>query len=1714
MDVPIGSDRRREAAAISIIQLRSRLLDLTARNPLISFPHGRATGGRAHIRAVDGHVDGLFAHLGDAKPLIIRPLPSPEDDPEDEKQPEFRTALEAARLTDELYIEEVTGLAADELGSAKAATIDRKLNDRVRASLGLPPRSSGMPTALANYAVRLGIDVSFDLRPSPPAKTQGRSTVDFQALVLPDALERQLAKIRDTARTVAEETGVSTLHLAFGFLEWFESDASDKPLTSPLLLLRVDIDRRIVRSRYQYSVSAVEDDAEVNLTLSERLSRDFRVELPALSEEETPETYLARVRDEVCKGRPRWAVRRFVTLAHFPFARLAMFQDLDEDRWQGGLSSHPVLTSLLGGQEAGESMFAVEHDVDEPAVSAKVPVLVLDADASQHSAIYDVMCGKDLVIEGPPGTGKSQTITNIIAAALSNGKRVLFIADKQAALQVVKDRLNKVGLGDFCLELHSGKARKTDVLTSLHQRLERRPASADADRLDDKLRDLTATRAALTRYVDLLNTRFGALGLTLHEVLWADRRRRSGEGAEARRLDDVVLPFVETFSASDIDAWRAALARFERAAVPVLTGFGDLAAHPWWGVTRSSLPSVDMEQAVRDTEDTAASMADVAQAAKALHPFGLSPEAALDDLGLPIQGLAALQVDTGVPVDWFTAFAAADIREVAAEWQTACRRYRTSVEAQSRLLDLPAGTEPGEAGERLKSAWSPVTRTVPNGMLVADLLPWVADMHAKAALLMEMHQVAAETAAAVGLATPENLGEVAMAASALTLAAEMPQKIVDFVTPELMRRGSADIVASSAIAIRAARTRRAELDSDYSIPLSMKPSLLREHAAVLVATGLFGFMNPAVKAARLCFAALHRAQRKVSKREMAAALVSVAEHLEVVAAIEVDPVGCGAFGLAYRGLATDVDTALDAISWATRVRFVLLQSESVAASVCAILLSGDPDLLRSLRAIASRPNYVTLLAYLAQFPPITTSFADLAARLSEQARCIETVATVCRDLGVPARTRASDLPGIYDALQAAANFGIAAHVPTALDAALKNTCPAPFDDHASFDAALRLAFALDRLPLPSPMRNVLWLTSPEALGKIVVPAAIDAATALNVATKRWASLKARLGLNETNLLGRAAGMAMPVQVALRLSAAASHPGELGSWIFYLREREAAEAIGLKDLLQLWDNQVLHFPLATAFDRVFHHALAREAFARHPELEQFTGLGQQEARARFAALDAETATLLRQRLADELAKQPVPIGNGSGKRSEFTDRSLILLEIGKQKRHIPIRQLLDRAGPATQALKPCFMMSPLSVAQYLKPGGLRFDLLVIDEASQMRPEDALGAVARCGQIVVVGDPKQLPPSAFFARSDTRDDDDGLDEEVDAESILDLAQMVFRPMRRLRWHYRSRHGSLIAFSNKEFYDDDLMVFPSPAEADATRGVASVKVDGLYKARSNLTEVTAVCAAAVEHMRTCSDRSLGIATMNGIQRDLIALEMDRLAATQPEVEAYRERWSDTLERFFVKNLENVQGDERDVIFISTVFGPPTPGGKVLQRFGPINGASGHRRLNVLFTRAKHHVKLFTSMTPDDVLAGPESPRGAQVLKAYLAYAQTGRLEAGVVTGKEADSDFEIFVRDRLQIAGYEAVPQVGVAGFRIDLAVRDPRSPATFLLGIECDGASYHSSRSARDRDILRQQVLESLGWTIYRIWSTDWFRDPEGQTKKLLSFIIQESAKMSL
>ena len=380
--------------------------------------------------------------------------------------------------------------------------------------------------------------------------------------------------------------------------------------------------------------------------------------------------------------------------------------------------------------------------------------------------------------------------------------------------------------------------------------------------------------------------------------------------------------------------------------------------------------------------------------------------------------------------------------------------------------------------------------------------------------------------------------------------------------------------------------------------------------------------------------------------------------------------------------------------------------------------------------------------------------------------------------------------------------------------------------------------------------------------------------------------------------------------------------------------------------------------------------------------------------------------------------------------------------------------------------------------------------------------AFGAILRGKQTVVVGDDKQMPPSSFFKITEDAQDEEN---EIQSESILDLASNRFREVVSLRWHYRSRHQSLINFSNHFFYDGILEVVPSPTTKSDSLGVRFVSVKSNYKSGINLPEVGALMAELRYHMEKFPDLSCGVVAMNERQRSLLEEEIMRAADTDSVVKSYFEKWGATeLDYPMVKSLERVQGDERDIIFISTVYGPDTEG-KMYQRFPLINTEYGHRRLNVLFTRARCKVVLVSSLKPQLIKLYENSKRGKQALRDYIEYAATGRLHTGTMTGDEADSDFEVAVGRVLEQAGYKVTPQVGVRGFKIDLGVEHPDYPYGFIAGIECDGATFHSSPQARDRDAVRQDILEGLGWKIYRVWSTDWFNNLAREKKKLLEHL---------
>lgn len=566
--------------------------------------------------------------------------------------------------------------------------------------------------------------------------------------------------------------------------------------------------------------------------------------------------------------------------------------------------------------------------------------------------------------------------------------------------------------------------------------------------------------------------------------------------------------------------------------------------------------------------------------------------------------------------------------------------------------------------------------------------------------------------------------------------------------------------------------------------------------------------------------------------------------------------------------------------------------------------------------------------------------------------------------------------------------------------------------------------------------------------------------------------------------------------------------DLVPWSRYLAARDDCAASVAEPLIALVEEGVIEpVDLRPTLELAYAEGLLRQAYQARPVLVRFDGLDHERRQHEFAELDARMIRENRDRLMARICQDRPSLVPGA---SESSMAGVLLGQINRKRGHLPIRQLMVKAGSLIQKFKPCFMMSPASIAVFLDPRAVQFDLVLFDEASQVRPADALGALLRGRQVGVIGDSQQLPPTSFFDKlvEAPEGDDDGEALPSDMESILNLCRTRF-PTRTLRWHYRSRHDTLIALSNQEFYQNDLFVYPSPMREDDGLGLKFVHLpDTVYdrgKSMMNRGEAKAVAEAVIAHARKTPERSLGIGCFNIKQQEAILEEIEALRREHPELEDFFRAGG--KEAFFVKNLETIQGDERDVIFLSIGYGRDAQG-RLSMNFGALNKDGGERRLNVLITRARYRCVVFSNFRASDLAVDATATRGVQILKQFLTYAETGQIPSTTTSREDTESPFEDEVRRFLVDHGHQVHAQIGCAGFRVDLAIVDQERPGEYIVGVECDGAMYHSSRVARDRDRLRQQILEGLGWRIVRVWSTDWFQEPGPSRERLLAMIEEK------
>ncbi|HBY20989.1 MAG TPA: DNA/RNA helicase, partial [Clostridiales bacterium] len=570
---------------------------------------------------------------------------------------------------------------------------------------------------------------------------------------------------------------------------------------------------------------------------------------------------------------------------------------------------------------------------------------------------------------------------------------------------------------------------------------------------------------------------------------------------------------------------------------------------------------------------------------------------------------------------------------------------------------------------------------------------------------------------------------------------------------------------------------------------------------------------------------------------------------------------------------------------------------------------------------------------------------------------------------------------------------------------------------------------------------------------------------------------------------------------------------LEEWIDFRNSREMCKEEGLDEYIDKVETMGIEAKhIVPIFSKRFYRLWLDAALLKFPSVLNFRTRVHQETINEFASLDKLQLEIARARVRKTLIDKLPNVDKFTSGKDEI---SILKRELNKQRKIMPLRKLFKEIPNLILTLKPCLMMSPLSVSLFLEAESYNFDVVVFDEASQVCTEDAIGAILRGSQVIIAGDSKQLPPTSFFTAStsddemyDTDCDDEQEDDANAYESILDEAGLL--PERTLLWHYRSRHEHLIAFSNAKIYKNNLITFPSNIDKIPDNGVEFVYVkEGYYDRggkKGNVAEAKRVAELVFEHFKKFPGRSLGVIAFGEVQQQAIDYAIRQIRVKSQQFESFFNE--DKEDAFFVKNLENVQGDERDTIIFSIGYAKDAAG-KMYMNFGPLSKGGGERRLNVAITRAKYNVKLVGSIMPTDIEIEKISSEGPKLLRSYIDFAINGPAsilrETSESQHAEHDSTFEEAVYKFLDRKGYKIGTQVGCSGYRIDMTVKHPTISGRYVLGIECDGAAYHSARTARERDRLRQAVLEDMGWKIYRIWSTDWIKDPVTEGQKLLNAV---------
>jgi len=1312
-----------------------------------------------------------------------------------------------------------------------------------------------------------------------------------------DETEERLFYANNQSISIFEEQGYPILYLAVGFLKW--TDGTKKSFKAPLILIPVEFKR--VGPKRRFTVQWTGDEIFASITLKAKLL-EFGLELPEFfgaDDKGAVEFYLKAVEDLI-SDKKDWDIIREANIDFYNFKKFVMYKDLDPKIWPEGHGpeTHPLINQVFNpSQDSYDGGFS-ENEVDLKLRTESVYHIV-NADSSQISVIEDVKSGKNLVVEGPPGTGKSQTITNLIAELLMSGKSVLFVSEKMAALQVVKKRLDSVGLGDLVLEMHSHKAQKKAILDELDRTLKRQPPTEKNYAQD--LAELENLKYELNEYAKTLSQTIGPIGYTVYDIYGIREDVGHYFSINKRKMAHLEFKAPEKW---DRKQWTEAVSILEKIG-DALPGVGGVKENPW----RDVQPGIILPP---DLQDIEAVLEEVAARTKAIS-----------------DGVDSIIDETGL-------LTPASMNEL-----------------DSFICDI----------ETFKNA----------PKIDKDLLK---------------NQGIKERA------TQKELMQKAKRY------AELENKVEEIFTSQIF-------------------------EEDIDSYLNKCGKFLK-------------FMDSSFKEIKTKIAGCYIKRTDKSDSD-------IRKDLEIVREIKD------------------------------------LEREFENSKQKAIFLFGAywESGLKNPALLESFYDWVVLFDVLQSGGKVTEKTYDCvekgisSAVLTQAAESINKEKIKLADALIKLSNMVGADPNLFFNEKAVKE--IKPESETEIEELAKISAEPESETAENLEEnAVQVGRVEDETTVPIPQKRKYELVEADVVFRETMPP-----KQLNNIIQVW-------------------NTALPSLVL---------------WSQFLLYRERCfETVAAPMVSLINENEILPEDLIQTFKGNYADGVLRAEFMKKRVLSTFIKEVHENKIQKFAELDEKVIVKNRERVNVEIYKRMPQIYVGASRESEA---GILLNEFNKKKAHMPIRRLMSNAGGLIQKIKPCFMMSSLSIAQYLEPHQTSFDVVIFDEASQVRPEDALGALLRGRQVVVMGDSKQLPPTTFFENLLEADDEYNEDASFysDVESVLNICKRSF-PYKTLRWHYRSRHESLIAVSNNEFYGNHLYVYPSPLHEDKTMGLQFRYIkDSVYdrgKTGVNKEEARTVALEVMRHFIRSPGKTLMVGTFNVKQQEAIQKEVEELVKSSPGFEKYF--MNENGENFVVKNIETIQGDERDVILVSIGFGFDQ-NGRLSKNFGPLNRDGGERRLNVLFTRAREKCVIFSNFKAIDLSVGDDDPAGLRVLKSFLEYAESKTFVSKMRESEPDEVSFDESVATFLRDNGFTIHQKIGCAGYKMDMAIVNEEIPGHYIIGIECDGAQYFNSRVARDRDRLRHNVLAGLGWQMYRIWSTDWYLNPQKAKKNLLDAIAKakENAK---